>query len=229
MRSLKRQVTRPYVIFHPNLTLHNAGFHKHIIAHIYNVQTTLDCPSGKMNLDTICQVTNDGYDLGFDTKLALIQYMSLSKITYAYLYPLKFPKEESIIWSSDKKLTAVYNQNFLTPSYCPRQTSPINPHPWLFWFPEKPPGNNHNFRPLHALICLFLPRATPSTFHSTRRPFCPQCHINRRKQQKTKRKSRNRHKQSIVVQQKVKKKRPTRHYHSPSSGSLGPCPSPLTA
>ena len=66
-------------------------------------------------------------------------------MTEGYLYPIKYPREEEIVWTKDSKFTSLYNQVLLTESYLHKQATPSNPHVWLFWFPESPPGQHQSY------------------------------------------------------------------------------------
>jgi hypothetical protein len=145
LRKRKISVKRPYVVFHPNAQLQKLGFFKHILAHIFNVETKFNTPFGAMDFSLLCKYTRNGLDLGFDSPHKLQKHMNDSSMTEGYLYPIKYPREEEIVWTKDSKFTSLYNQVFLTESYLHKQATPSNPHVWLFWFPESPPGQHQSY------------------------------------------------------------------------------------
>ena len=171
LRKMKLSVHRPYVVFHPNAHLQKAGFNEHLVAHIFNVKTTFDSPSGAMDFGLLCKHAHNGLDIGFDSPDELEKYMLENNMTHGYLYPIQHPREEEIIWTTNTKFTSLYNQVFLTGSYLLKQATPSNPHVWLFWFPESPPGLLSSFH-----ICLLpntqLPRRSNPSATTSSIIFC---------------------------------------------------------
>ena len=168
LRKKKIAVKRPYVVFHPNADLQKAGFSSHIIAHISDVETKFNPPSGLMDFALLCEHTQNGFHIGFDSAHALRQHMRENNMRDGYLYPIKHPREEEIIWTTDPRFTSLYNQVFLSESYLHKQATPSNPHTWLFWFPETPPGQLSSDIPLLFLTLPPPRRSNPIAAASLR-------------------------------------------------------------
>ena len=156
MRKQRIKVTRPFVIFRPSMTLQRSGFNTHIVACISNFLHTPQCPSGQFDFKSICSLTTQGKDVGFDTPEDLHTYFCDNKLTHVHLYPISHAAKIHVIWSQNKAFTAQYNQIFLTPSYLPKEAA-SHPCPFLFWFPDCTPG-------LKFIPCLHTSDASDPVF-----------------------------------------------------------------